>query len=171
MRTQLLLLIAFCASAGLTRAQNIFSDALASFNTNALAEMRFERQQDQVHKVLVLDTIAIAKRLNVRIEPEAARPLDDLYVAASGDVANEPDGSERRKLFPANRRRFIARLISFAEPFPANSLVTRKSVDLLKKELENRVFGFCPCWQLSRLPASFPSARNQRMNRMNSNNN
>jgi hypothetical protein len=146
MKTGLVTLAALLSFAFLVPAQNRFVDALATLNVEMLKDTKSDRQEDIIHRELVLETIAIARRANVQIEREAASPLDKLYADASMVVAKEPPNSDQRKLFPANRSRLIARLISLAEPTPENARVSWKTVEFLRKELEAGVRGFCPCW-------------------------
>lgn len=139
----IIMLIALCAPA---YAQNSLVEALANSNASALAESRPERLQDQIHKDLVIETITAAQRSNVHIDREAASLLDQIYREASERVAQEPEGSPQRKLFPANQTRFIARLISLAEPLPEGARIIPETIQRLKKELRDRVAGFCPCF-------------------------
>jgi hypothetical protein len=104
--------------ATLTRAQNPYADALASFDTSALRKLKPEVYADQIRKDLVLQTISNASSQQVRIDLKAAGELDNLYAAAGRRVAAEPKDSEQLKQFPANSARFIGELISLAKSQP-----------------------------------------------------
>lgn len=149
--------ISLCLS-GLVQGQTPFADALATFDIKPLRALRTTSPTEQFHRDLVLQTIAIADRQQVRIDPKAAIELDELFASVSATVANEPRSSEQLKLFPGNRVRFIGRMISFAEPQVRDdllaqapiALITPSSLQALKKDLQSSIAFFCPCWPFCR---------------------
>ncbi len=156
-RTMKALLIALIAVSCLTshaHSQSPYSEALARLDTKMLQKLEPDSQADQIRKDLVLQTIAIVSSQKIWIDPKAAVGLDNLYATASKDVAAEEKGSERLGLFPANRVRFIGRLISLAEPQPRPpipaeipiAVITQRTLNTLSKELQASMAGFCPCW-------------------------
>jgi hypothetical protein len=153
MKVAVLSLGLLIALGSVARAITPFDEALATFDTKPLQQVRLEGPE-RIHKDLVLQTIAIADRLQVRIHPEASIELDKIYIEASMTVAAEESNSERLRIFPANRVRFIGRLISLAESRPRSNLTTQEpiamitpsTIQALQKELQSQLSVFCPCW-------------------------
>jgi len=147
---RIVIIVVFLVSVIASRAQDPFVEALANLDTNRLSQS-FELRQDSIHRELVVETIVYAKRWSVQIEKDAAFKLDKIYFDASTVAASESETSENWQLFPANRKRFIARLISEAEPQPVPQgsvrgplQITTKTVETIQSDLLS--LSFCPCW-------------------------
>ena len=127
--------------------QSAFVNALITRKVGELARAFPARTANEIHRQLIVDTLAAAQPLNVHFEPEAARELDKIFARISDIVLKEPEGSERLQTFEDNRRRFIAGMISIGETRPGRSIwITKETVARLKLEMEKKLSSFCPCW-------------------------
>src|SRR6266516_3781015 len=104
-------------------AQSDFSKALLTLNTNDLANIKPEGAE-AIHRDFVLWTVQIARREKVRFDQEAAFELDKFYSDKS-KVAIEAS-SDKKALLPTNTRRFVFRLVSYAEPDPKQNVLIIK---------------------------------------------
>jgi len=144
---RVLVALLFLAAPTFAQERTVYSKALETLDSQDLKQMTPERLQDSIHRDLVLWTIDVAKSTRVRIDSGASVRLDQLYIDASKKVAESPEGSRQRQLFPANSVRVISRLCSYAEPQPrGGGLITLQSVKNLLSDLEKRLEGFCPCF-------------------------
>ena len=132
------------------RAQTDFSKALVTRRTNDIPTLSTEAYaRDVIHREFVLWTVQIARRENISFDQEAANVLDELY-AKKSDLASAASLEEKTSL-PANTRRFVFRLFSYAKVNPdGTGVITKASIQELLSDLDiavkNNLKGFCPCF-------------------------